>query len=90
MEVIAGKPDPGFRDARRKLTALVGIDRWVWVINAAVMLIGVYYGRFDIAALAGFTWILTLIATAIGARVAANLGEPPDEPAEPTEPTDYT
>jgi hypothetical protein len=73
MEAIGSDTNPNLRDAQRKLASLIEISRWVWVVNAVVTLIGVYYGRYDIAALAGFTWVLMLAATAIGRKVAAAL-----------------
>jgi hypothetical protein len=77
MEAITGNTNASLREARAKLAALIEIARWVWVVNAAVTLVGAYYGRYDIAALAGFTWMFTLVATAIGKRVYVSLREEP-------------
>jgi hypothetical protein len=61
------------RDARRRLVALVEIVRWLWIVNAAVMVLGLVYGSYQIAALAGFTWILSVVAAAIARRTVAYL-----------------
>jgi hypothetical protein len=58
------------RDARRKIGALVEIVRWLWVINAAVMVIGIVYSNYEVALLAGFTSALALVASAIARRAA--------------------
>jgi hypothetical protein len=75
MEAINSTGRGGLREARRRLASLIEISRWVWVINAVVTMIGLYYGRYDIAALAGFTWALVMMATGMGHRVAINLRE---------------
>jgi hypothetical protein len=60
-------------DARKRVTALVAIARWIWVVNSLVGLASVAYGRYDIAALAGFTWVLSLLVAAFGHRAAEYL-----------------
>jgi len=75
MEMRTENICPDLSETRRRLVTLVDIGRWVWVVNAVVTMVGAYYGRFDIAALAGFTWAMSLIATAIARRAAASLGE---------------
>ncbi len=60
-------------DARRRVTALASIARWLWIVNSLVMLLSAWQGRFDIAALAAFTWILSLIVAAFGNRAAQYL-----------------
>ena len=65
--------DLTIRDARRKLAALVEIVRWLWVVNAAVMVIGLVYASYQVAALAGFTWVLAVVAAAMARRASAYL-----------------
>jgi hypothetical protein len=60
-------------DARRRVTALVAIARWLWVVNSVVTVLSVVRGRYDIAALAGFTWLLSLLVAAFGHRAAEYL-----------------
>lgn len=60
-------------DARRRVTVMASIARWLWVVNSLVALSGALRGRFDIAALAGFTWILSLVVAAFGNRAAQYL-----------------
>jgi hypothetical protein len=60
-------------DARKRVMALVAIARWIWVTNSVVGVAGVAYGRYDIAALAGFTWVLSLVAASFGHRAAEYL-----------------
>ena len=60
-------------DPRRKVTALVSIARWLWIINSLVALIGIISGRYDVAALAAFTWVMSLLVAAFGSRAALYL-----------------
>jgi hypothetical protein len=60
-------------DARRRVTALVAIARWLWIVNSLVMLLSAWRGRYDIAALAAFTWVLALLVAAFGHRAAEYL-----------------
>ena len=60
-------------DARRMVSALVIMARWIWVVNLLVAIAGVAYRRYDIVALAGFTWVLSLLASAFGHRAAQYL-----------------
>ena len=60
-------------DARRRVTALVAMARWIWIVNSLVTVAGVAYHRYDVAALAGFTWVLSLLASAFGQRAAKYL-----------------
>lgn len=55
-------------DARKRVMALVIIARWIWVINSLVAITSIAYHRYDIAALAAFTWVLSLVAAAFGGR----------------------
>ena len=61
-------------DARRRVTALIIMARWIWIVNSLVTVVGLAYHRYDIAALAGFTWVLSLLASAFGHRAAEYLG----------------
>jgi hypothetical protein len=61
------------RDARKRVAALIEITRWLWVVNAIVMAVGIYYANYEIAALAGFTWVLSLIAAGIARRASLYL-----------------
>lgn len=56
-----------------RMNALVAVWRIVWCINAAVIFVGFHYHRYDVAALAGFTCVLSLIATAISRRISKYL-----------------
>lgn len=60
-------------DARRRVTALVIMARWIWIVNSLFAVGGIAYHRYDIAALAGFTWALSLLASACGHRAAEHL-----------------
>jgi len=60
-------------DARRRVNALVTMARWIWVVNSLVMIAGVAHHRYDVAAVAGFTWVLSLLAAALGHRAAEHL-----------------
>ena len=64
------KVDVFIDDARKRVTALVTITRWIWVVNSLVALMSIVFQRYDIAALAGFTWVLSLVAAAFGHRAA--------------------
>ena len=66
MEKEAGR----ISDARKRVTAVVMLARWIWVVNSIVGLVSVAYGRYDIAALAGFTWALSLLVASFGHRAA--------------------
>ena len=61
-------------DARRRVTALIMIARWIWVVNSVVAITSIMYHRYDITALAAFTWVLSLLATAFGHRAEKYLG----------------
>lgn len=61
-------------DARRRVSALVLIARWIWVVNSVVAITSITMHRFDVAALAAFTWVLSLLAAAFGHRADAYLG----------------
>ena len=61
-------------DARRRVTTLAIMARWIWVVNSVVGLVSITYHRFDIAALAAFTWVLSLVAAALGHSAANYLG----------------
>ena len=61
--------------ARKRAAALVEISRWIWIVNLAVMVVAIVYGYHALAALAAFTGLLSLIATAIARRVSLYLGE---------------
>lgn len=65
--------DLSIRDARKRLAALVEIVRWLWIVNAAVMLLGLAFANYQVAALAGFTWVLAVVAAAIARRTATYL-----------------
>lgn len=60
-------------DARRRIVALVVISRWLWIVNSLVAITGIAYHRYDVALLAGFTWLLSLVATAVGMRATKYL-----------------
>lgn|GEM_PF-1504300 len=60
-------------DARRRVTALVAIARWLWIVNSLVMFASVWRGDYELAALAGFTWVLSLLVAAFGSRAARHL-----------------
>jgi hypothetical protein len=60
-------------DARKRVTALVAIARWIWVVNSLVAIAGIAYHRYDVAALGGFTWMLSLVAAAVGIRATKYL-----------------
>ena len=60
-------------DARRRVAALVAMARWIWIVNSLVAIAGIANRRYDIAALAGFTWVLSLLASAFGHRAAEYL-----------------
>lgn len=60
-------------DARRRVTVMASIARWLWIVNSLVALSSALRGRFDIAALAGFTWALSLVVAAFGNRAAQYL-----------------
>ena len=60
--------------ARRNVNVLLTTARWIWVVNSLVMIAGVWYQRYDVAAVAGFTWILSLFAAAFGHRAVEYLG----------------
>lgn len=72
-------------DARKKVTALVIMARWIWIVNLLVAVAGIAYHRYDIATLAGFTWALSIVASAFGRRAAEYLvameSTIPSEPA---------
>lgn len=61
--------------ARKRAAILVEISRWIWVVNLAVMVVAIMYGYYALAALAAFTGLLSLIATAIARRVSLYLSE---------------
>ena len=42
--------------------------------NLAVMIVGLIYGRRDVAVLAAFTWVLAIVAAAHGRRASICLG----------------
>ena len=61
-------------DARRRVTALVLMARWIWVVNSVVGITSVMYHRYDITALAAFTWVLAILAAVCGNRAEKYLG----------------
>ena len=60
-------------DARKLVTVLAVMTRWIWVVNSLVLIAGVAYERYDVTALAAFTWVFSLLAAALGHRAAAYL-----------------
>lgn len=60
--------------ARKRVTLLVRMARWIWVVNSIAAVVSIMRTRYDIAALAAFTWILSLVATAVGHRAQKYLG----------------
>ena len=68
------KVSTNISDARRRINVLVAMARWIWIVNSLVMIAGMWYQRYDIAALAGFTWVLSLFAAAFGHRAVEYLG----------------
>lgn len=62
------KLDGQIKDALRRVLALIEISRWLWAVNLLVMVVGLYQRNYGLAALAGFTWLLALVGTAVGRR----------------------
>lgn len=60
-------------DTRKRVAALASIARWLWIANSVIALVSAWRGRYDITALAGFTWISSLVVAAFGKRAAENL-----------------
>lgn len=60
-------------DARRGISALVSVARWVWVLNCLVSLAGFTCHRFDVAAVAGSTSAMSLVVAAYARRAVRNL-----------------
>lgn len=60
--------------ARNRIETLVSVWRFTWCVNVIVVFVGFYYQRYDIAALAGSTCVLSLIAAAISRRIGKLLG----------------
>jgi hypothetical protein len=55
-------------DAIGRISTLTEIARWLWCINLVVLVAGLFTCHFELAALAGFTWVLALVGAAIGRR----------------------
>ena len=67
------KHEAGIQEALRRVTAFTETVRWVWVVNMIAMIAGLARGRYGLAALAGFSWILALTAAAAGRRAMRHL-----------------
>ncbi len=67
------KYEAGVGEALRRVTAFTETVRWVWVVNMIAMIAGLARGRYGLAALAGFSWILALTAAAAGRRAMRHL-----------------
>lgn len=55
---------------RKRVTAVAEIARWLWCINAVVVVVAIIYLQYELAALAGFTCVLSIVAAAIARRAA--------------------
>ncbi len=60
-------------DALHRIVAVTEIARWLWLVNLAVMIVGIWTRRYELAVLGGFTWLLSLVAAAIAKKVAVHL-----------------
>ncbi len=72
------KLDFEIEDALSRLTALVEITRWVWAVNLAALIVALIYGSYQVAVLAAFTGLLTLVGAAIGRRASRYLNSAHD------------
>ena len=62
------KYEAGVEEALRRVKTFTDMVRWVWVVNMVAMIAGLARGRYRLAALAAFSWILALTAAAAGRR----------------------
>lgn len=60
-------------DARRRIAALVMVARLVWVVNSLVGLASFVLHRYEVAALAGYTALMSLFLTACARRAVRHL-----------------
>lgn len=60
-----GKLEGGIADARRRVSAVLDILRWVWCLNAAAMALGIHSGNYEMAAATGLTCLLGLAGSAV-------------------------
>lgn len=61
------------RGARRTLLTLLQIARWLWVANTLVLTVAIIYSRIEVAVLAGFTLVLSLLIAASAKRASGYL-----------------
>lgn len=65
----------GLKAARGRVRLLAEVMRWVWLTNAVVMTVGIIERRWELAAVAGVTWVMTLVAAAVAKRIDTYLNQ---------------
>lgn len=65
----------GLKAARGRVKLAAEVMRWVWVTNAVVMIVGILENRWELAAVAGVTWVMTLVAAAVAKRIGIYLNQ---------------
>lgn len=65
----------GLKAARGRVKLLAEVMRWVWVTNSVVMVVAIMEKRWELAAVAGVTWVMTIVAAAVAKRVDIYLNQ---------------
>lgn len=60
-------------DTRRRVAAMAEITRWVWSVNAIVMVYALCYHQYALALLATFGFLPSLFASALGRQAIRRL-----------------
>ena len=60
-------------DARRRISALVSVARWVWILNSLVGLASFACHRYELATVAGYTSATSLLVAACARNAARHL-----------------
>ena len=75
-------------NAHNYTEAFTEFTRWIWCVNLAAVILGLIYGRYALAGLAGFTCLAALVATALGRRASAYIAEEQEAADGPEAPVD--
>lgn len=60
-------------DARKRISALMRVARWAWVLNSLIGLAALGCHRYELAVVAGYTSVTSLFVAAFARRAARHL-----------------
>lgn len=59
--------------ARNRMTISANMMRWIWLVNLIIAVMAFIEHSYTVAAVAGITWLFSLIAAAVTQRAAGEL-----------------